>query len=369
MRFKVLARGHWINDIKKTYKDLIPIHPDIIFYVFGTISNAIGMLRSDQFNPGTCCVYIIGRPVPDLKLASISEVSYQLEAWGNPLKVNAVNIHMIFSFPDSHGQVDRALDRAPEAIGTVFEEIEAAFKKRTLTERLSPSIVELICNGSSSLGYGYIFDRRLREHVPDAYFTRVYQVNGLPEVSKEEVKRRFNLLMRSIAYRTGREVNFIIQFPYISSLGSSVDVNSQGEFNDRLIEFLGFLTELEAEYRSYIKARATSPSLDLERDRLYEQGIILLVSTVNYRPVNLDEVKWFLSSKLLEPFKNELKNRLFIIGLFSSIDMLNSVKDVIGGNVRAFALRSSRWDRKYVIGLRIAEDEAKALLWHVHNAE
>jgi hypothetical protein len=358
--FEVIAHGHWVKDVKKTYRDLIPMYPDVTICSCGTFSNAIGMLRSNQFDLNICRLHIVGRPLEAGVEPNISEISYQFEFYESPLKVSAANIYITLSLPHSHGQVDRGLDRAPKAIRMVFEEIRAALRKRALGEELEPSFINVECPGATSIAYSHEFYRAWREQVPSAWYTGVYQVNELPYVSEEEVQRRFDLIMRDITFRASRNVNFIVHYPHISSLES--DVNSQGEFNDRFVEFLEFLIELQAEYRGYIKAKETSPALDLDFDIPYEEGMIMLASTVNYRQLSLDKVRWFLDPKLLEPLKDRLKDRVYVMGLFSSIDMVNSVKSFIGSNVRAVAVRSNKYERKYVLGLKITEDELKFIV-------
>jgi hypothetical protein len=355
MQIELVVDKKSVKELKRAFKDLIPIYPDILFYVFGTISNAVGIPLSLQFTPNTCCVKLIGRPLEACVEPSISGILYKAETHGTPPKISAANVCLTFSFIHSNQQIDRAFDKAEEALWMAFEEVQASFRKKALGgEKLAPSFIKLVCLGATSLAYSFKFERKLMDYAPNASYTAVYQINDLPNIAKEERQRRVATMIRELTNK-GRRISFLVEY------------DGTMEFNDNLLDFLGFLIELQAEYRNYLKSKAASPSLDQEFETLYDQGLILLASTVHRRPVGLDDIKWLVGPAILESFKSELKNRVFIVGLFSSIDMLNSVKETLGGNVRAAAVRSSKWERKYVVGLKISEEEAKSILRRVCN--
>jgi hypothetical protein len=354
--FEVIARESWVKELEKNYGNLVPLHPDVVTSTFGTITNVIGMLGRDRFHSNICRLHIMGKPLEASLESHISEVAYQLQLSSNLPKIRAVNIYLTFSFPHSHRQVDRGLDRASEAIGMVFEKVVAALGKKALGKRLEPSFLNVTCVGASSIAFTHMFYRNCLEKIPRAWYTNVFQLNELPEVSEEEVQRRFNLIVRDITFSTGRSNNFILHFPHISSFVEG-DVTKHGLFNDKLVELLEFLIELLAERWSYIKTEGTSEALDLEFDIPYEKGMILIPSTVNYRQLSLDKMRWFTSTDVLNLLKERLKDRIYIIGLFSSINMLNSVKSFIGSNVRALAIQSKNHECKYLVALEISKNE------------
>jgi len=363
MEFEVVAQNRWINNLKNHYKSLIPFQPDMILFDSGTFSNVIGMLHSGRFQPNIVRLHISGKPFELDIEPDISEVRYQiLTSEEDPQKIEAANIYMTFSLPHSHGQVDRALDRAPKVIEIISNEIKEALRKRALllgNKEIKQTIIRPVCPGSTSLAYSYMLNKKFREDMPYAYYTSVYQINELPEVSVEEVQRRLDLMIRDVTLQTS--INYIVHYPHISSLGGYLS-DKLGEFNDKLIEFLEFLIELHAVYQGSLKIRGSFPSSEFELSRLYEQSKIMLVSTVNYGLVSLDKVKWFIDVKLLGSLINEFKDRGYIIGLFSSTDMVNSIKNIIGSNTRVVAVPSRKFERKYVLTMTITEDEFRALL-------
>jgi hypothetical protein len=366
-RFELTVGKDWIAEFRRTYGGLIPIRPDLIQHAWGQLSllPQINRLRSNCFETRISRLHINGRAFEANMEPSIYEVTYQVEAFENPLTLIGFNTYVTVGHVHSYGFVDRALDRADSVSEVVSEDVEKSMRKRAIGDGVDPSILEIRTPGATSNAYTHKLGRVLRRLLPRAYYIEVFQVNDLAEVSREEANRRFDLMIEDVGFWTAKDWKLLINYPFVSKLSSShVSAGSQSirTFNDRLGELLSFLIELQAEYQGFIKAGVTSPSLDLELIRLYTHRMITIVSTVNYVPVNLNDVEWLVDSKLLTPLKDELEDRLSIIGCFASSDMLESIKSSIGGDVRAFAIRSNKYDRKYIIAIRLTKEEAEALM-------
>jgi hypothetical protein len=365
IQFELSLREEHVSEFKKIYGGLIPIYPDVIQYAFGQLSliPQFSRLRSNRFDYRTSRVHFSGRAVEAAVEPSIYEVSYQVEAFGNPLTLLGFNTYFTIQGPHSHGSIDRALDNADVVVEIIGREVEGSMRKKAIGDKVNPSILGIRTPGATSNAYAHKLDREFKERLPRAYYIDIFQVNKLTEVSKEEASRRFDLIIEDVRFWVESNWKMIIIYPLISKL-SSTDASAHGQrlFNDKMYELLSFIIELQAEYTNFIKTKAISPALDLEYIRLFNDRKIIIPSTVNNIPINFDNIEWFMDSKLLAHLKDELKDRIFIIGLFGSSDMLNSIKTLVGNDVRAFAIRSNKYDRKYILGIQLKEEEAKEII-------
>jgi hypothetical protein len=360
LRFELIVEEKWIPNFERK-GGIIRIYPNIITHLWGqlTLNPQFRKIRFNRFD-GVNRVSFSGIACDAKIEPHISEIIYQFEAppVGSKLRILSSNTYISIAHEQSSGLVDKGRENAHPVAEMVYEMVGKSLKRRGA--KTNPTVLSMSTSGATSIAYRHKVGRALQELLPYASFLDVFQVNRLQEVAKEEIARRFELLYQDVTRWMWTHVKYVVIFPYLSKFKGEQTQNTN-LFNDRLEEFLQFLIEFEAEHHRYAKSGSSAPAVDLERSRFLSQHLLLFPSTLNTTPRNLEDIEWFVDAEVLKGFRDELEDRLVIIGLFSSPERVNAVKSLIF-SPRAVAICSATQDTKYIIGIRIREEEVKDLL-------